>query len=142
MRSMVPYYTMQKRPQFLMTSNEAKRFVTPAFIVLASGMAGKNQPYKKGSPVISDTDTAVCFGYTASKKVGNAIARAKAKRRMRAVVDNLVRLNPEFALPDNNKKLNIVLIARAYTLNRDFGKMTRELKNVLETDLNCTCVTS
>ncbi|MFT7144703.1 MAG: ribonuclease P protein component [Alphaproteobacteria bacterium] len=110
---------LKKRRQFLALGNDCKRHVLPAMIVLSSN-----------APEIGK----VHVGFTASKKVGNAVARALAKRRMRAVVDEVMRLNSSFA----SSGLSLNIIARAYISNRDFAKMVREFKALLEADLKCT----
>lgn len=111
---------IQKRSEFLALGNNCQRFALPAMVVLAG------QAPKAG---------AVRIGYTASKKVGNAIKRVKAKRRMRAVFDEVVRLNPQF----NTEALQLNLIARPYILNRSFDKMVKEFAELLKTELNCKC---
>lgn len=70
----------------------------------------------------------VKVGFTASKKVGNAIARVRAKRRMRALVDACMRLNPDFECSG----ASFVLIARKSILDCDFTKMEKDLKTALE----------
>jgi ribonuclease P protein component len=64
-------------------------------------------------------------GFTASRKVGNAVARNRAKRRLRALVD---RVMPEAAAPHHD----YVLIGRTETLSRDFATMERDLRHALK----------
>lgn len=111
---------IQKRKEFLSLGNNCQRFPLPAMVVLA----GKSP--KEGF---------VRIGFTASKKVGNAIYRVKAKRRMRAVFDEAVRLNPAF----ESSGLQLNIIARPYVLNRSFKKMVKELREVLQNELDCQC---
>ena len=69
------------------------------------------------------------FGVTASKRIGNAVKRARAKRRMRAVFDAVVRLNPEYQAPYG---YDVNLIARNYVLDRHFDRMVKELNKALK----------
>ena len=85
--------TLTKRRDFLAAAR-ARKAVTPSLIV---------QRRNRRDDELSDTVTRV--GYTASRKVGNAVTRNRAKRRMRAVIrDVMADTAPEGA--------DIVLIAR------------------------------
>lgn len=66
---------IRKRPDFL-RANRGKRFVTPSFVLLA---------YKRqdGHPVAADS---IRYGITVTKKIGNAVARNRMKRRVRALI--------------------------------------------------------
>jgi ribonuclease P protein component len=63
-------------------------------------------------------------GFTASRKVGNAVARNRAKRRLRAVAAALL---PLYGLPGND----YVLVARTATLTRPFSALQEDLKAAL-----------
>tara|TARA_R110000868_G_scaffold218576_2_gene469340 strand:+ start:264801 stop:265172 length:372 start_codon:yes stop_codon:yes gene_type:complete len=109
---------LKKRREFLTLGNNCVRHVLPAMIVLIDNAP---EPGK------------VRVGFTASKKVGNAVVRAKAKRRMRAVVDQVIRLDDGF----KTDGLSMNLIGRAYVTNRSFDKMVREFKTLLEKEVQC-----
>ena len=73
-----------------------------------------------------DDEPAIRVGFTCSKKVGNAVARNRAKRRLRALAAEVL---PEVARPG----WDYVLIGRAeHTARRPFDKMRRELLTALE----------
>lgn len=57
-----------KRPEYLAVANTRRKWVTPSFILQA----------KPGK-----TDSSPRAGFTTSKKVGNAIARNRARRRLK-----------------------------------------------------------
>lgn len=59
-------------------------------------------------------------GFTASKKVGNAVRRNRAKRRLRAVADAVLK---DRATPGHD----YVLIARAATVERDYADLVDDL---------------
>jgi ribonuclease P protein component len=66
----------------------------------------------------------VRVGFTASKKVGNAVARNRAKRRLRAAANALL---PLYGLPGND----YVLVARTATIDRPFEALLADLKDAL-----------
>lgn len=107
--------TLKKRSQFVVMREEGETFPTPAFLV----------SLKKGGE-------GVHVGYIVTKKLGNAVVRNRAKRRMRGLTDALIRLNPSFSLPEGETGLTLVLIARKFSLDRPHQKMLAETKQVLE----------
>jgi ribonuclease P protein component len=63
-------------------------------------------------------DDFIRVGYTATKKIGNAVIRAKSKRRMRAIA----RMVSSYLLKD----VDYVFIARISTANCDFNDLSRD----------------
>tara|TARA_B100001029_G_scaffold53445_1_gene42902 strand:- start:549 stop:833 length:285 start_codon:yes stop_codon:yes gene_type:complete len=65
-------------------------------------------------------ENSIGVGYTASKKIGNAVKRNKAKRIMRELARKII----------INGKINsyYVLIAKSSILNEKFDKLLLELK--------------
>jgi ribonuclease P protein component len=102
--------TLPKRSDFLRISGAGVRRVTPGFILQAA---------PKG-----DTQTPVRVGFTASRKVGNAVARNRVKRRLRALADKVM---PEAADP----ACDYVFIGRGETLKIEFAAMERDLRKAL-----------
>ena len=101
---------LKKRADFLAAAR-ARKAVTPGFVL---------QGRDRGAP-----GGPVRVGFTASKKVGNAVTRNRAKRRLRA----LARL----VLPAAGRAgWDYVLIARkGETGARDFARMQAELRQAL-----------
>ena len=66
----------------------------------------------------------VRVGFTVSRKVGNAIRRNRARRRLRAVVAEV--------LPEHGRAgCDYVLIGRAGTLDRSYADLLADLRTAL-----------
>jgi ribonuclease P protein component len=75
-------------------------------------------------PHQSSGATGIRVGFTASRKVGNAVVRNRAKRRMRAAAASV--------LPARGRRgTDYVLIARAGTADRPFSKLVADLEAAL-----------
>lgn len=96
---------LQQRHDFLRIAGNGVRRGTPAFLLQAAGQAISGH---------------LRVGFTASRKIGNAVARNRAKRRLRAAAD--IALAPLVARP-----VDFVLVARHDALTRDFSIMAAEL---------------
>ena len=68
----------------------------------------------------SNQDNPSRFGFTASKKVGGAVQRNKAKRRMRSLVFDVIKKFEQ-------KGWDYVLIARKETVHRKYQKLKNDL---------------
>src|ERR1700691_4995169 len=90
----VPVERLKKRPDFLKAAKGIRRVTTGVTIELCR------------SPADS---AAVRVGFTASRKIGNAVARNRARRRLKAAAQALL---PLYGLPGND----YVLVARRETL--------------------------
>lgn len=99
---------MKKRADFVAVQTSGRSKAASAFVILA---------------IPGGTELTV--GYTASKKLGNAVERNRAKRRMRAVVHEVTK-----ALQDL-PPARVVLIARHSVLTSPFLKMVESLKVAL-----------
>jgi len=68
--------------------------------------------------------TGIHVGFTATKKVGNAVIRNRAKRRLRAIAQTV--------LPDLGQSgFDYVFIARNNTTQRDFNDLLDDAKKAL-----------
>jgi ribonuclease P protein component len=63
-------------------------------------------------------------GFTASRKIGNAVARNRARRRLKAAAQHVL---PLYGLAGND----YVLVARRETLTRPFGELLSDLETAL-----------
>jgi len=104
--------TLTKRADFLRAAR-AKRQAMPGFVL---------QARKRGA---DEPAAAIRVGFTCSKKVGNAVARNRAKRRLRALAREV--------LPTEGRPgWDYVLIGRAETTAcRPYIKMKGELSAAL-----------
>ena len=63
------------------------------------------------------------LGLSVSRKVGNAVARNRARRRLRAAADQVLRPGPE--------GWDVVLVGRVATLDRPFPALVDDLRTAL-----------
>lgn len=106
--------TLKKRRDFLAAAR-ARHKAMPAFVV---------QARERRADEVSASPVRV--GYTCSKKVGNAVARNRAKRRLRALAALVL---PDVARPG----WDYVLIGRREaTANRDFAAMQDDLRRAVQ----------
>lgn len=100
------FLRLKKRAEFLRAAKGA-RAPTPAFLLQFIAVENATLPR---------------FGVTATKKLGNAVVRNRAKRRIRALACKLM---PK-ARPGD-----YVFIARPDILSRDFSVMEKDLEKAL-----------
>jgi ribonuclease P protein component len=103
---------LPKRADFVRLTASRRKVATPAFLLQAAPAPG-------GKPL-----PLLRVGFTASRKVGNAVERNRARRRLRALAAAIL---PHGARPD----WDYVLVARSESLRRDFAVMGEELRAAL-----------
>lgn len=80
----------------------------------------------QAAPVPTDQPPpSVRVGFTVSKKVGNAVARNRVRRRLREIARTII---PEQARPE----LDYVLVGRQAALVREFAVLREELVEALK----------
>jgi ribonuclease P protein component len=77
------------------------------------------------TPDPSARDNTARIGFTATKKIGNAVTRNRAKRRLRAAAAELL---PVYG----RARHDYVLIARNVTTTRPFEELLEDLTDVLQ----------
>jgi ribonuclease P protein component len=108
-----PLGRLTKRPEFLRVARGRRKAVAPGLV-----LQGAATPPEADGPLPR-------IGYTASKKVGNSVARNRARRRLRAVVNDVVGTR-------NGEAMDYVVIARAATVDRPYGDLVEDLRGALE----------
>ncbi|MEE8173611.1 MAG: ribonuclease P protein component [Alphaproteobacteria bacterium] len=117
---------LTRRSEFLHAAAAGRKLAMPGLVLQAVRTAG--QPVQKECS--EDGEQPIRVGYTASRRVGGAVARNRAKRRLRAAV---ARVMPGHAKAGHD----YVVIARAATLHRAFEDLLRDLETALtRVDLN------
>jgi ribonuclease P protein component len=106
---------LKRRAEFLRVAGAGRKSVTPGLILQVAP-----QLDAAASP---EGDT-LRVGFTASRKVGIAVERNRARRRLRAAVRQVMALH---AAPGRD----YVLIARAGTAGRPFAALLGDLKAAL-----------
>ena len=96
---------LRKRAEFLAVAASGKKWVAPSFI-LQIGAA-------------REATTSIRYGLTATKKIGNAVIRNRARRRLRALAAELL----PHASPDHD----YVLIARDGAVTAAFDVMRQDM---------------
>lgn len=113
---------LTKRSEFLSVAASGLKWVTPGLILQA-----KRRPT---APLRDQEDRdvpaadSIRVGYTASRKVGSAVVRNRARRRLRAAVSAVL---PDHAAPGTD----YVLIARHSTPSRSFTELLSDLTAAL-----------
>jgi ribonuclease P protein component len=108
---------LKRRAEFLQVAAANRKWVAPGLILQV-----RRQPSTETES--SDAPRAarlepVRVGFTASRKVGNSVARNRARRRLRAVAAQVL----THAEPGND----FVLIARPATVDRDYQALVGDL---------------
>ncbi len=103
---------LKRRPEFLAVAGTRRKWVAPGLILQIRRHDQKQRP-----PVDGPT---VRFGLTASKKVGNAVTRNRARRRLRAAACEILAAHAASGH-------DFVVIARAETVTRDFTDLKADL---------------
>ena len=111
---MAPVQRLTRRSEFLKVASGRRKSVAPGLILQALSQTGG--PQAEGP----EGTNSVRVGFTASRKVGNAVARNRARRRLRAVAAQVL---PAHAAIGHD----YVVIARLETLERPFDELLGDL---------------
>lgn len=105
---------LKKRGEFVRATRSGLHASAPGLVL---------QAYKRGEPECQAGPARV--GFTTSKKVGNAVKRNRARRRLRALAETVLR-------PHARCGVDYVLVGRTATIDRSFADLARDLEQAIE----------
>lgn len=106
----VPVPRLKRRADFLRIAAGRRKWAAPGLVLQVAPGVDESVPTR--------------VGFTASKKVGNSVARNRARRRLRAAVAELL---PRHGMPG----LEYVVIAREATGARDWPALLADLETAM-----------
>ena len=102
---------LKQRAEFLRVASHRRKWVTPGLVLQAV-------------PSVPADDVSVRVGFTVTRKVGNAVKRNRARRRLRAAAAEV--------LPGQARAgFDLVLIGRDSTLTRPYRDLVGDLQSAL-----------
>jgi ribonuclease P protein component len=108
---------LRKRSEFLAVASANRRTAMPGLVLQA-----KSRPDDETHSL----EPNFRIGFTATKKIGNAVARNRARRRLRAAVREVLGQVQHVAAP-----ADLVLVARQGTIERNYGDLKNDLAQSL-----------
>ena len=109
---------LKRRGEFLQVAGSGRKFVTPGFILQVRRRTGDP------TDAAPCSGTALRLGLTASRKVGMAVLRNRARRRLRAAARDILSRHAK-------EGHDYVLIARAGTVQRPYAALVEDLRTAL-----------
>lgn len=116
---------LKTRPQFLKVAATRRKWVTPGLVLQAARRSSGNDrtaPAACANP--EEPEAEVRVGFTVTRKVGNAVQRNRAKRRLRAAAAEVF---AEHGRPGSD----YVVIGRVATLTRPYDALRRDLEQAI-----------
>ena len=108
-----PVERMVRRSQYVRVAR-ARRYVAAKGLILQFESKDPNEGGNKHR-----------VGFTVSKKVGNAVVRNRARRRLKSVVNDVLTSSEE-------RPLDLVLIGRVSTLKRSYDELLGDFRFALK----------
>jgi ribonuclease P protein component len=99
---------LTRRAEFLAVAAKGRKYAMPGMLVQGLKVEGRADAR---------------LGFTCSRKIGGAVERNRARRRLRAAADAVLRPGPA--------GWDVVLVGRAATLDRPFPKLVEDLRTAL-----------
>ena len=113
---------LKTRRQFLEVAAARRKWVTPGLILQAMSRPSPREGEEHvGSGLEAE---AIGLGFTVSRKVGNAVARNRAKRRLKAAAAEIIPL-------EGRPGCDYVIIGRKETLDRTFADLVNDLRKAV-----------
>jgi ribonuclease P protein component len=115
---------LKRRREFLVVASQGRKWAAPGLILQAMVRAPTTSADGPRSPVTTAPADGLRVGFTVSRKVGNAVARNRARRRLKAAA--------EAVLPSQARAAyDYVLIGRQQTMTRPFPALLQDLETAL-----------
>lgn len=115
MASLLP--RLKRRPEFLRVAASRRKWVAPGLILQVRRHTNPDPSLQKPRPFR--------IGFTVSRKVGNAVARNRARRRLKAAAEDVM---PRLA----KNGFDYVVIGRQNTLKRPYQDLIKDLEMALK----------
>ncbi len=121
-----PIARLKRRGEYLKVAGAGRKFVAPGLIlqVLRQDTERPDEAVTTASPLPEARCQPLRLGLTASRKVGIAVQRNRARRRLRAAAAEIL---PAHASAGHD----YVLIARAATVQRPYQALMEDLRTAL-----------
>jgi ribonuclease P protein component len=105
---------LKKRSEFLAVAAGNRRCAMPGLVLQARALSPEAEP-------------PIRVGFTATKKIGNAVARNRARRRLKSAAHEVLRRGDGDARPSD-----LVLVARQGTIDRPYSELLSDLRRALK----------
>ena len=111
----VPITRLKRRRDFVSITRRGQKWATPGLIL---------QSHRRKDAETTSRD-GIRVGFTVTKKVGNAVIRNRARRRLKAVAGDVMATHGQ-------DLFDYVLIGRASTLKRPYALLVSDLKTAMQ----------
>ena len=111
----VPITRLKRRRDFVSITRRGQKWATPGLVLQSHRRKDAETTSRNGIRV----------GFTVTKKVGNAVIRNRARRRLKAVVGDVIAKHGQ-------DLTDYVLIGRAGTLKRPYALLVSDLKTAMQ----------
>ncbi|MGF1594334.1 MAG: ribonuclease P protein component [Kiloniellaceae bacterium] len=116
---------LKTRPQFLKVAAARRKWVTPGLVLQAARrQRGEDRAAPDACLADANEDAEVRVGFTVTRKVGNAVERNRAKRRLRAAAAEVF---PRLGRPSTD----YVVVGRLGTLDRPYDALRADLEQAI-----------
>ena len=111
----VPITRLKRRRDFVSITRRGHKWATPGLVL---------QSHRRKDAETTSRD-GIRVGFTVTKKVGNAVIRNRARRRLKAVAGDVIATHGQ-------DLTDYVLIGRAGTLKRPYALLVSDLKTAMQ----------
>ncbi|MDB5394482.1 MAG: rnpA [Rhodospirillales bacterium] len=118
-------HRLKKRSEFLAVAAANRRWTTLGLVLQARPHPNNISGSDETLPVAELRHTGeLRVGFTATKKIGNAVVRNRARRRLRAAVSDVLK-------GSNTASADLVVVARQGTIKRPYADLKNDLVTAL-----------